>query len=64
MIPSIDPDLDFHVEHTHDDGSAHAMEPVPHDAAEHDPERRWARGQVFQCRDCDARVSLIPREES
>ena len=27
-----------------------------HDPAEHDPERAWERGQVFECASCDERV--------
>jgi hypothetical protein len=43
------------IEHRHSDGSWGSLEPERshHDVADHDPERDWAEGQVFRCKDCD-----------
>jgi hypothetical protein len=64
MIPNADMTVLYDITHKHPDGSVHVMEPVHHDAAEHDPERAWLRGQRFRCSDCDATVTLIPNEET
>jgi hypothetical protein len=47
--------------HRHDDGSWVTLEhrPVHHDSAEHDPERRWALGEVYVCPRCDERVVVV-----
>jgi hypothetical protein len=48
------------VEHLHADGTSSPMEiePVPDDAAEHDPERTWAGGRIYRCTRCDERVKV------
>jgi hypothetical protein len=54
------------LEHRHSDGSWSSLEPRPnhHDPADHDPERAWATGRVYQCSACDeqVRVSDISNE--
>jgi hypothetical protein len=54
------------LEHRHSDGSWSSLEPRPshHDAAEHDPERAWASGQIYACKTCDeqVRVTEAPSE--
>ncbi len=46
------------LEHRHSDGSWSRLEPRPqhHDPTEHDPERRWADGQLYACPSCDEEV--------
>ena len=47
------------LEHRHSDGSWSPLERVHHDAAEHDPERDWAKGKlVFSCLTCDEMVRV------
>jgi hypothetical protein len=53
----MNPDV-FRIEHRHRDGSWGELEPVPHDAAEHDAERAWMRGKVFRCTHCDQQVQV------
>jgi hypothetical protein len=54
----------YRIEHRHKDGSwAQMEEVVPHDAAAHDPERRWSMKRIFRCRTCDESVTLSPGEE-
>jgi hypothetical protein len=45
-------------QHRHDDGSWAEMERVPHDQAEHDPERSWAKGQIFRCTKCAEQIRV------
>jgi hypothetical protein len=49
-------ELELRLSHRHHDGAWSEMRRVHHDPAEHDPERAWERGQVFQCTSCDERV--------
>ena len=49
-------ELDLRLSHRHHDGSWGEMRRAHHDPAEHDPERAWEWGQVFECASCDERV--------
>ncbi len=52
---------DFRILHPHD-GEWSEMTREHHDAAEHDPERRWGRGaKLFKCAKCEERVVVVPR---
>jgi hypothetical protein len=52
------------LEHRHSDGSWSPLERTHHDAAEHDPERDWARGSiVYACQTCDEQVRVLPPGE-
>ena len=42
--------------HRHSDGSWGEMERTDHDAAEHDPEREWLKGDLFTCKECGEEV--------
>ena len=55
----------YRIEHRHKDGSWGEMveDRAHHDAADHDPERRWGLGRIFRCTSCDESVTLIPGEE-
>ena len=46
------------LEHKHEDGTWASFEPRPsqHDAAEHDPERSWAKGRIYACTSCDEQI--------
>jgi hypothetical protein len=48
------------IEHRHSDGTWSPLEPAPqhHDASQHDPERDWARGEVFRCAACEEEVRI------
>jgi hypothetical protein len=50
------------LEHHHGGGEYHDMYEVsePHDSADSDPERDWARGRIYRCSVCEdeIRVSL------
>lgn len=47
------------IEHRHGDGSVGVFEPTPHDAADHDPERDWAAGQIiYACASCDEQIRV------
>ncbi len=50
----------FVIEHQHGDGSWSRFErqPAHPDAAEHDPERDWERGEVFRCPTCDEQIRV------
>lgn len=57
-------ELSLRLEHRHSDGSWGTFERVPHDAAEHDPERDWVKGHVlFSCTTCDELVRVATDEE-
>jgi hypothetical protein len=55
----------YRLEHHHSDGSWAPMEPqrAHHDAAEHDPERRWSVGRIFRCTRCDEAVTVVPDDQ-
>ena len=57
-------ELDLQMQHRHHDGSWSTLErrPAHHDAADHDPERAWAHGQVYVCTTCDEEVRIAPKE--
>ncbi len=47
------------LEHRHRDGTWGRFERVPHDPADHDPERDWAKGKiVYSCTSCDELVRV------
>lgn len=54
-------ELLLRLEHRHSDGSWSALDPRPgnHDPADHDPERGWAKGQLFKCKTCDEEVRVM-----
>ncbi len=54
----------YRLQHRHEDGSVHSMQPEHRDPAEHDPERSWEQGQIFRCESCDEKIEVIPNEES
>ncbi|MFL5727195.1 MAG: hypothetical protein ACJ765_04290 [Chloroflexota bacterium] len=57
--------LEYRVRHEHADGSwGDMVEEPPHDAAAHDPERRWSAGRIFRCSSCGAIVTLTPGEQT
>ena len=50
--------------HRHAAGEWVEMNPREHhDAAEHDPEREWLRGRVYEC-DCGDRFTVLPDDQS
>lgn len=57
-------EMSLHLEHRHRDDSWGTFERVPHDAAEHDPERDWVKGQaIYACTTCDERIRVTTDEE-
>ena len=59
-------ELEFQISHRHADGGWGRMEEEEssrHDAAQHDPERRWGIRRIFKCTTCDETVTLVPGEE-
>jgi hypothetical protein len=52
--------LSIRLEHQHSDGTWGALKRVHHDPADHDPERDWARGEVYECTTCDELVRVSP----
>jgi hypothetical protein len=55
----------FQLEHRHNDGSWSSLseERTHHDAAEHDPERRWGIRRIFRCKSCGEEVAVVPGSE-
>ncbi|HEV8516581.1 MAG TPA: hypothetical protein VGQ47_02950 [Candidatus Limnocylindrales bacterium] len=51
----------YRLQHRHDDGEWREMRPH-HSPADHDPERSWERGVVFQCTTCEETATIIPGE--
>ncbi len=51
-------DLSIRLEHRHGDGSWGTFERAHHDPAEHDPERDWAKGQLYACTSCPELVRI------
>ncbi|HKG58084.1 MAG TPA: hypothetical protein VKA85_12625 [Candidatus Limnocylindrales bacterium] len=57
-------EMQYRIEHRHNDGSWSPMEQVQHhDSASHDPERSWGRRQIFRCKRCDETVIVMPGDE-
>jgi len=47
--------------HVHDDERVPMVERSHHDAADHDPERRWGVGaRIFRCTSCHDEIVLMP----
>ena len=46
------------LDHRHSDGSWARLEQVPDDAADHDQERDWRNGVLYECTVCDERVRV------
>jgi hypothetical protein len=47
------------VRHRHEDGSWAALEPREHHSpADHDPERDWGEGRLYECTTCDEQVVI------
>ena len=53
-------EAELRIQHRHTDGSWGEMEEQHHDAADHDPERTWARGKIFRCKSCEESVTINP----
>lgn len=51
-------DLPFRLEHRHGDGSWGTFQRTHHDPADHDPERDWAKGQLYACTSCPELVRI------
>jgi hypothetical protein len=58
-------EIEFQISHRHSDGTWGRMEerPTHHDPAQHDPERSWSHGRIFQCTSCEESVTLVPGDE-
>jgi hypothetical protein len=39
------------------------MRPRHHDVADHDPERAWMRGAIYEC-ECGDSYAILPEDES
>jgi hypothetical protein len=52
------------LEHRHSDGSWNPLQRSHHDPADHDPERGWSRGEIFQCSTCDEEVRVVPTDDA
>lgn len=50
--------LTLRLEHRHSDGSWSDLERAHHDPADHDQERAWANGEVYQCTTCEEQVRI------
>jgi hypothetical protein len=52
------------LQHHHGGNEWHDMEAVSpsHDSAGSDPERSWARGQIFRCVSCEDEVVVLPHD--
>jgi hypothetical protein len=54
-------EVSYRVQHRHKDGTWADMEEVQgHDAADHDPERKWGLGRLFRCQSCPEEVTMVP----
>jgi hypothetical protein len=56
-------ELQLQLEHRHNDGSWGRLK-RHHTSVEHDPERDWGRGQIYQCTSCDELVRVTPGQEA
>lgn len=52
--------LSLRLEHQHSDGTWSPLKRVHHDPADHDPERDWARSEVYECTTCEELVRVSP----
>jgi hypothetical protein len=59
-------EMQLRIEHRHNDGSWGRFEPRPshHTSVEHDPERGWADGRIYECTSCDELIRVVPDAES
>ena len=57
--------IPLNIEHRHSDGSWGSLVPRRghHDAADHDEERDWKNGDIYQCTTCDEQVRVRPIED-
>jgi hypothetical protein len=62
MDPARLVEIEYRVSHRHNDGSSSPMVEVTshHDAAEHDPERRWGLRRIFRCTSCAESITIEP----
>jgi hypothetical protein len=61
MDPARLVEIEYRVSHRHNDGSTSPMvEVTHHDAAAHDPERRWGLRRIFRCTTCEETVTIEP----
>jgi hypothetical protein len=53
-------ELELRMQHRHGDGSWGEFAPRPshHSPSEHDPERDWAAGVIYECTSCDERFRV------
>lgn len=52
-------ELSLRLQHRHTDGTWGSLEPRSHhDAADHDPERKWGSGEIYACTTCDEEVHV------
>ena len=57
--------MSLRLEHRHLDGSWNELEQSHHDPSEHDPERSWAKGDIYVCKNCDEQVRVsVPDDET
>jgi hypothetical protein len=57
-------EMTLRLEHRHSDGSWGKFERAHHDAADHDPERSWVKGEaIYMCTTCDEVVRVTAEEE-
>ena len=52
------------LEHRHSDGSWSPLQRSHHDPADHDPERAWAKGEIYRCSGCDEEVRVVPSDDA
>ncbi len=60
MDPARLVEMEYRMSHRHNDGSTWPMVEVRqhHDAADHDPERRWGLRRIFRCTSCEETVTI------
>jgi hypothetical protein len=58
MDPNLRIAQEFRIEHRHADGSWSPLEPIHHDAADHDGERSWLRRTIFRCTSCATTITV------
>jgi hypothetical protein len=60
MDPARLVEIEYRISHQHRDGSSSPMveETSHHDAAAHDPERRWGIRRIFRCAECDETITI------
>jgi len=59
-------ELELKMRHRHGDGSWGTLQPRPqhHSPSEHDPERDWSSGTIYECTTCDEEVQIVQRQEN